>query len=167
MNLDALWQGLEASPIGDFVATNEWAFPTIESIHVIAIVIVVGSIAVMDLRLVGLASRSTAVTRMSRDTLPWTWGAFVIAAITGALLFVSRATSYVVNPWFLGKLVLLVLAGVNMGVFHIVTWRNVGSWDANSPLPPGAKLAGIVSLLLWVLVIFFGRAIGFTLDAPQ
>jgi hypothetical protein len=167
MNLDALWQGLEASPIGDFVATNEWAFPAIESIHVIAIVIVVGSIAVMDLRLVGLASRSTAVTRMSRDTLPWTWGAFVIAAITGALLFVSRATSYVVNPWFLGKLVLLVLAGVNMGVFHIVTWRSVGIWDANSPLPSGAKLAGIVSLLLWVLVIFFGRAIGFTLDAPQ
>ena len=167
MNLDALWHGLEASPIGDFVATNEWAFPTIESIHVIAIVIVVGTVAVMDMRLIGLASRYTAVTRMSRDTLPWTWAAFVIAAITGSLLFVSRATSYVINPWFLGKMVLLILAGVNMGVFHVITWRSVAQWDANSPLPRGAKLAGGLSLLLWVLVIFFGRAIGFTLDTPQ
>lgn len=166
MNLDALWHGLEASPVGDFVATNEWAFPTLESIHVIAIVIVVGTILAMDLRLVGLASRNVTVTRMSHDTLPWTWGAFVIAAITGSLLFVSRATSYVINPWFLGKMVLLVLAGANMGVFHTFTWRNVSQWDSGE-IPGSAKLAGALSLFFWVLVIFFGRAIGFTLDTPQ
>jgi|SRR4029079_520463 len=167
MNLDALWHGLEASPVGDFVATNEWAFPTLESIHVIAIVIVVGTILAMDLRLVGLASRNVAITRMSHDTLPWTWGAFVIAAITGALLFVSRATSYVINPWFLGKMVLLVLAGVNMGIFHTFTWRSVSDWDAGGAIPRSAKIAGALSLFIWVLVIFFGRAIGFTLDTPQ
>jgi hypothetical protein len=164
MGLQGIWQALEATALGQYIASSTWAFPTIESIHVIAIVTVVGSIAVMDLRLLGLASTASPVTRVSRDTLPLTWGAFVLAAITGGLLFISKATTYAVNPYFLVKLVLIALAGANMAAFHLLTWRSVGIWDARAAPPTAAKLAGGVSLGFWVLAVLLARAIGFTLD---
>ncbi|HWJ69664.1 MAG TPA: hypothetical protein VNS79_14735, partial [Sphingobium sp.] len=72
-------------------------------------------------------------------------------------------TSYMANPYFLIKMGLLILAGLNMAVFHAVTWRTVNDWDNSPVLPTGAKIAGALSLLFWLGVIFFGRAIGFTL----
>ena len=149
--------------MGSFVASSEWAFPTIECIHVIALVTVVGTIAIMDLRLLGVASRNSAVTAMSNDTLPYTWGAFVLAAITGLLLFVSKATGYVKNPYFIAKMICLAFAGGNMALFHLSTWRTVHSWDRDAAVPLGGKVAAGLSLFFWILVIFFGRVIGFTL----
>ena len=164
MILQGLWQGLENSALGQYVAASSWAFPTIETVHVIAIVTVVGSIAVMDLRLLGVASKECAVTEMSKDTLPWTWGAFVIAMISGTLLFISKATTYMVNPFFLWKMVLIAIAGINMGIFHVFTWRTVKNWDVGCEVPRAGKIAGGVSLGFWVIVVFVARAIGFTLD---
>jgi uncharacterized protein DUF6644 len=163
MVLDSLWQSLEASAVGSYIAGAEFAFPMIETVHVIAIVPVVGAIAIMDLRLLGVASRSCSVTLMSRDTLPWTWGAFVIALISGSLLFVSKATSYAANPYFITKMVFMALAGLNMAFFHLGVWKTVHNWNADCEIPRSAKLAGGLSLLFWVLVVFFGRAVGFTL----
>ena len=167
MFLKALWPALEASPVGQYIQASSWAFPTIETVHVTAIVTVIGTIAVMDLRLLGVASRRCSVTSMSKDTLPWTWGAFVVATLTGGLLFVSKATEYMVNPNFQWKMILIVLAGVNMAVFHVFTWRSVETWDSDCAVPLGGKIAGGLSLFLWILVVFFARAIGFTLDLYQ
>jgi len=163
MILPSLWQAIEASPFSVYIAESTWAFPTIETIHVIALVTVVGTIMIMDLRLVGVASRDTAVTLMSRDTLPWTWGAFVLAAITGSLLFASKATSYMNNPYFLLKMGCMALAGINMAAFHTTVWKTVTQWDSDCAIPTAGKVAGFLSLFFWFLVIFFGRAIGFTL----
>lgn len=163
MAVQSFWESLEASPVGDFIASSAWAFPTIESVHVIALVTVVGTVTIMDLRLLGLASGSWKVTQLSRDTLRWTWMAFVLAAITGTLLFVSKAHVYAREPWFLGKLALIALAGLNMAVFHALTWKTVGEWDSARDAPTAAKIAGGLSLACWVLAVFFGRWIGFTL----
>ena len=164
MIFKGLWETLEASPIGQYVASSTWAFPTLESLHVMAIVTVLGTIVVMDLRLLGLASNERSVTAMSNDTLRWTWGAFGVAMLTGGLLFMAKATEYAVNPNFQLKMVLIALAGVNMGVFHLFTWRTVETWDSAPVLPLAAKIAGGLSLFLWVITVFFARAIGFTLD---
>ena len=167
MKLAALWKAIETSPLGDYIASSELAFPMIESLHVIAIVTVVGSILMMDLRLLGLASKETPVTEVSRDTLPYTWGAFILAAITGTLLFISKASTYAIEPWYLSKMVLIVIAGVNMIVFHLTTWRTVGSWDTGPVIPLPAKVAGALSLFFWLVVVFCARAIGFTLSDYQ
>lgn len=163
MILQSLWEALEASSVGTFVASSDWAFPAIESLHVIALVTVVGAIAVMDLRLLGVASRNSTVTQMSNDTLPLVWGAFVLAAITGSLLFVSKATGYVKNPYFIAKMVCLALAGLNMAYFHLTAWRTVHSWDQAAVIPRAGKIAAGLSLAFWLGVVFFGRVIGFTL----
>lgn len=160
---ETIWQKIEYSPVGDFVASSEWAFPTLETIHVIALVTVLGSIAVMDLRLLGLASNSSAITQVARNTVRLTWMAFILAATTGLLMFAAKAGSYMINPYFLIKMGLLALAGLNMAYFHLVTWKAVKDWDKTTSIPAMVKLSGALSLVFWVMVVFFGRAIGFTL----
>ena len=158
-----IWESIEYSSLGITIAESTWMFPTIESLHVIALVTVLGMIAIVDLRLIGVSSRALAVTKLTKDTLPWVWGAFVLAAITGVLLFISKASTYVANPYFLWKMVTLALAGLNMMYFNFFTSRTVEHWDLDPSVPSAAKLAGALSLIFWLAVVFFGRAIGFTL----
>ena len=163
MELDVLLQWLEATAVATAIRENEVLFPWIESVHVLAIALVVGSIAVVDLRLLGLASLDRAVNLLTREVLPYTWGAFAIAAITGALLFSSNAKTYAHNFFFQGKMILLILAGINMSVFHLFAGRDIERWGEAARPPFPAKIAGAVSLMLWLAVIGFGRWIGFTL----
>jgi hypothetical protein len=158
-----IWETIEYSQLGITIAESTWMFPMLETIHVIALVTVIGTIALVDLRLVGIASKGHRVSLLAKDTLPLTWGAFVLAAITGGLLWVSKASSYMINPYFLWKLVLLALAGINMMYFHLTTWRTVEHWEKDPSFPFAAKLAGWLSLIFWLGVVFCGRLIGFTL----
>ena len=162
MDLQPLWEKIELSPVGDWVASSSWAFPTIETVHVMAIVAVFGTVAMMDLRLLGLVSKESRVTELSRDNLTWTWGAFLLAAISGTLLWFSKAHIYMKEPWFYAKMILIGVAGINMAIFHSVTWRTIGQWDAGPP-PKAARIAGFTSLALWVIVVACARMIGFTL----
>jgi general stress protein CsbA len=160
--LDAILAAIANSPIGLYVAEDPIAFPWIETGHVLSLVIVFGSILLVDLRLMGLASRDYPVNALTRTILPVTWVAFVGAAITGGLLFASNPYGYVGNSYFLVKMGLLLLAGVNMLVFHVVTQRS-GRMDTPGQLPGGARLAGFVSAILWIAIIACGRWIGFTM----
>jgi hypothetical protein len=140
------------------------AFPWLESLHVIAIVTVAGTIAIVDLRLLGVASHKRSVGLLMKELLPFTWVAFATAFVSGSLLFISNASAYAHNTQFQVKMILIVLAGLNMAFFNAITSRTLQSWD-ELPLPPkAAKLAGLCSLALWTCIIFFGRWIGFTLD---
>jgi len=154
---------LQSTAIARTIAENEVLFPWIESIHVLAIVLVVGTISIVDLRLLCIASVGRSVSQILHDVLPLTWGAFALAALTGALMFSSNATTYGNNFFFRGKLVLLCLAGLNMAAFHLLGSRDIVHWERGRQTSPGAKLAGAVSLVIWVSVVVFGRWTGFTL----
>jgi hypothetical protein len=164
MIFNGLWQTIESSAFASTIASSEWMFPTIETVHVFAIVTVIGAIAMMDLRLLGLAGSSRTVRALAHDTLPVTWIAFALAIVTGLLLFVSKATSYMVNPYFLWKFAFMIAAGINMAVFHRYLAKGMDDWGApGSVIPLNAKLAGALSLALWIAIPFCGRVIGFTL----
>ena len=161
MSVLALCQWLEATELADSIKESEWLFPTIETFHVLALTLVVGSIAMLDLRLVGVSRRNLGVIELTEDTLPWTWAAFVAAAISGSLMFVSAATKYYANVPFRLKMILLVLAGLNMAVFHFSAYRNVHAWDRTLPTPRAARIAGGLSLMFWIGVVVAGRWVGF------
>jgi hypothetical protein len=161
MSLDALLRWLEATPLAATIAENDLLFPLIECVHVAAIALVVGSISIVDLRLIGLASLDRPAEAVLGEVLPLTWGAFTLAAITGLLLFASKATIYAHNALFLSKLAFLALAGLNMAIFHLLTGRKVAR--CKSALPPAARIAWIISLLVWGGVVTCGRWVGFTL----
>lgn len=160
--LQSFCEWLENTPLGTFISGSTWAFPTIETIHVFALVIVVGTIAIVDLRLLSVASRNRSVSQLSNDVLPITWTSFCLAALTGFLLFSSKATHYLANWPFRIKMVLLALAGLNMLYFHFMTYRTVHKWDDAARAPSAARAAGAMSLAFWIGVVVFGRWIGFT-----
>ena len=163
MDVDVLFHWLQDTAIATAIRENDVLFPWIETVHVVAIVLVVGSISIVDFRLLGLASRDRPLGRLLHEILPLTWGAFAVAAIAGSLLFSSKAVDYAHNFFFQGKMILLALAGLNMAVFHAFTGRDMTRWnDAAKPLL-SARIAGSASLILWVTVVAFGRWIGFTL----
>ena len=96
-----------------------------------------------------------------------TWGAFGVAALTGALMFITNARVYATNTPFLIKMGLLVLAGINMAIFHFFTWRGVHRWDLGCEVPLAGKVAAGLSLVFWILVVCFGRKIGFVLGVYE
>jgi hypothetical protein len=152
---------LEAQPFATAIAESGWLFPAVEVVHVVALALVVGSIAMLDLRLLGVSRRDYGVLELAAETLPWTWGAFAAALVSGALMFASAATSYADNVPFRIKLILIVLAGINMVVFHVTAYRTAHRWNHQLPTPVAARIAGTLSLTFWIGVVFFGRWIGF------
>jgi hypothetical protein len=112
------------------------------------------------LRLLDLAGRRYPVSRIIREILPWTYLALALSIGAGVGLFLSRASYYVPNRAFQFKMALLVLAGVNMAVFHLATARGLHRWDRAAATSTGAKAAGACSLLLWIGITLAGRWIG-------
>lgn len=159
MSLSLFWAWLEALPLSMAIGESWW-FPLLESLHVITATFVVGSILMVDLRLLGLAARQHPVSRITREVIPWTLTAFGLSAVTGAGMFITRASHYIDNRAFQVKLVLLVLAGVNMAVFHLGTSRGLARWHTGPVTSAAPRLAGASSLLLWVGVMLAGRWIG-------
>ncbi len=157
-----LLEQIKDLPLSQAMRESVWLFPTIETMHVLCITLVVGSIAVVDLRLLGVTSKRKPLTELTREILPWTWGLFVMAAISGALMFTAKPVAYFDNVPFRLKMLCLVLAGLNMAAFHLFTYRSVQHWDQDKPTLAGAKIAGLLSLVFWIGVVTFGRWIGFT-----
>lgn len=155
-------EALEALPLSTAILESNWLFPWIETLHVLALTIVVGSIAIVDLRLLGLASKDRSVTSLTKQLLPWTWSAFAVALLSGALMFASAAVKYYNNLPFRIKVLLLLLAGLNMLVFHLRAYRRVEVWDVAPATPGAARLAGALSLTFWIGVVAAGRWIAFT-----
>ena len=165
--LQQLWDFIsyfENSALADNIRENDVLFPLIESLHVVSICLVVGSIFAVDLRLLGLASTDRSVSRVTNGILPLTWTAFAVAVASGSLLFISNATKYLGNDYFDAKILLICAAGLNMAMFHALTAKDLPRWENDTRLPLPARLAGGLSILLWIAVVACGRWIGFTME---
>ena len=159
MSFADLWIWLEEQPLSAEIGATWW-FPLLESIHVLASTFVVGTIVTVDLRLLGLIARQHPVSRIVREVVPWTQAAFVVAAVTGVGMFITQATRYADNRAFQIKVVLLVLAGLNMAAFHGRTFRTVAGWDVSHRVPAAGMFAGACSILLWIGIMLSGRWVG-------
>jgi hypothetical protein len=164
--LDSFWQSLQDTPIASAIREGESWFPWIECVHVLALTLVIGSIAIIDLRLLGLRSRDRTVLETTAEALPVTWIAFAFAVISGGLMFSSNAIAYAHNVFFQAKMALIVFAGLNMVGYHLVIGRGAALWHTAASTPLRARIVGGVSLLLWVAVAACGRWIGFTINSP-
>ncbi|HTK34669.1 MAG TPA: DUF6644 family protein [Caulobacteraceae bacterium] len=162
LSLHDFFKAIEATPVGVFMRENVVAFPLVESLHVLALTFVVGSVGMVDLRLLGLSARNHSVSKFSNEIVPITWFSFAVAAMTGTLLFTSKAVDYTHNFFFVGKMILMALAGLNMALFEFFIFKGVKNWDIDTPTPLAAKVAASLSLCFWLGVIVFGRWIGFT-----
>ena len=159
-------EALQDTSIPTAIREGESLFPWIECVHVLALTLVIGSIAIVDLRLMGLTSRDRSVLQTTASVLPLTWTAFVFAALSGGLLFASNATTYAHNFYFQVKIALIGLAGLNMASFHLFLNKGADSWQTAAVTPLRARVIGALSLGLWITIVAFGRWIGFTINTP-
>ena len=159
MSFADVWTSLENLTIAAYIGES-WLFPFLESIHVLSSTFLVGSIMMVDLRLLGLAARDHPVSRITKEVVPWTLGACALSVLTGVGMFITQASRYVDNRPFQIKIALLILAGLNMAVFHRATARGIARWDTASVATTPARFAGASSLLCWIGIMLAGRWIG-------
>jgi len=155
---------LEASGLGQAMRQWLWLYPAVEIVHIVGIGLLFGSIVVFDLRLLGF-SRDISVKRLARHVLPWSAGSFLLIVPSGLLMFTAHASEFIESEVFVIKMLLILAAGVNAGLFHTITFRTADVWDAEEmrklPPPPSARLAGGLSLLIWLSVIACGRLLAY------
>jgi len=157
-------------PFCEWLAGTAWSvalheslylYPLVETTHVLALLVFVGTVIFVDLRLIGWSFREVAVSEVTGRLLPWTIGGFVIIATTGALLFYAIPVRTYSSIFFRIKLIMLIVAGVNTALVHRRMNRGGVAWD-REPIPPlRIRLAGAISLLSWTTVIVMGRMIAY------
>lgn len=157
-------------PFAEWLDTHAWStalheslymYPLVESTHVLALMLFVGLAVMLDLRLLNLVLRRVPVSQVAQRLLPWTIGGFVVMVITGLLLFYAIPVRTYQSVWFRGKVIMLILAGINVFIFHSGIYTKVADWDLADPTPKRARRAAIASLVLWGGIIVFGRFIAY------
>ena len=136
-------------------------YPLVESAHVLTLCVFLGMAIMFDLRLLGVTLTRVPITEMKRRLGPWLMAGFVVMVITGALLFYAIPVRSYQSIWFRGKVVALILAGLNAYVFHTTIDRRVAEWDRDPVPPPAARRAGATSLVLWAVIVVAGRMIAY------
>jgi uncharacterized protein DUF6644 len=138
-----------------------YMYPLVESTHVLAITLFVGLAIMLDLRLLGVALKNVPVSEVLDRVLPWIKVGFVVMIVTGFALFYAIPVRNYQNIFFRIKVVLLLMAGLNVWIFHNRVERRVADWDLD-PIPPkAARVAAVVSLVLWASIVVAGRMIAY------
>lgn len=152
-----LW--LESTPVGDFVNTYTWTWPIAESFHFIGLCLLVGTVGLFDLRLLGVAKQIPlpALHRL----IPWGVLGFLINVTSGSIFLASAPFQYLYNESFYFKVAFLTIAGINVAVFYLVFYRKIITLGAGDSAPPGARIIGAISLLMWIGVMCAGRLLTF------
>ena len=131
---------------------NPYAYPSLEIVHIIGIALVFGTLWIVELRILGLL-RPFDVNQLAKHVIPWTIAGFLLVAISGFTMFVSRAGDLINNPAFIAKMCLIFAAGTNAAVMH-----------ARGAIDPGVVLTraqALLSIVIWVAVIACGRWIAY------
>ena len=150
--------------VGEFESSLEfrgslYVMPWTTVTHVIGMCLFAGTVVMMDLRLLGVGNMQTAFSQLQRRLFPWQMAGMAISAVTGFMLVYGNPMSYFANVIFWTKMVAMAVAGVNALAFHYITYNSVADWDAGVTPPFGARLAGVLGILLWANVIVAGRLI--------
>ncbi len=152
---------LNETPWSVALRESFFVWPVLEATHVLTIMLFVGTIIMVDLRLLGLAFTRVPVSEMTDRILPWTIVGFILMVITGLILFYAKPLVYYHNIFFRVKLLVLILALANIWVFHRRIQKDRAAWDGGARLPVTARLSAAVSLTAWIGIVVAGRMIAY------
>lgn len=155
-----VFEWLESLQLAVYLRQSHLLYPAIEIIHIVGFIFLVGSAFLFDFRLLGLSKR-ISVFDLAHHLLPWSRRSLMLVIPSGILLFMTQAKSLSTNYVFGIKLSLIMVALVNAGYFHRYIFPSVSNWDHMLPTPVSAKVAGIISLLVWTCVITCGRLLAY------
>jgi hypothetical protein len=169
MPLLRICQWLQQTSVSVSIRESIWVFPILDALHCTGIILVAGTIVIVDLRLLGLGVRKQPVSSIIAQVLPWTLFGFAFMVLTGSLLAWAEPLKLYRSVFFRWKLLFLAIAGLNALLFHYGIYRGAARWpirwDDDATLTPArARLAGARSIACWICVIAAGRAIGYELS---
>ncbi len=153
-------QWLENTSLSAAIRQSLWLYPGLEIIHIIGITLLVGAAFMFDLRLLGF-SAYLPIVGLADHLLPWSRRGLALVIPSGILLFITNALALSTDPTFWLKMALLLLAGINVAIFHKITFRSPATWDERKATPKGAKLAALASIVLWIAIIACGRLLAY------
>jgi hypothetical protein len=166
MILDSALVWLHDTAFGTVIRESVWAEPIVETIHVLTLGVFLGFVILLDLRLLDLVLRRTPVSTVFRQLNPWLFGSFGIMLVTGITLFAGDPVLFYGTIFFKLKMLMLLAAALNVVVFSFTLGRTMMQWDVLPATPRGAKITGILSLVLWIAVVACGRGIAYVLPPP-
>lgn len=164
-SLHAFCEWLEATDLSQVIQTVTWIIPTVQTIHILAIAAVMSSVAMVDLRLLGLIGRGEAVDLVARRFVPWIWFALPVLLVTGSVLVIGEPSRSLENPAFQTKMALLLLAIAATLLFQRPLRRDAAYWEETPARRNRGRALAIVSLALWIGIVFAGRWIAYMLTA--
>ena len=156
-----LCQWVQDTQVGTAIRESVWVFPIILAFHSLGLTLSVGTVLWLDLRLLGVKMRGQPVSEVYQQLKPWMLSGFAIMFISGTLLFSAQAARCYENVYCRTKILLLVLPGLNALIYHLLTERSIARWDLDVKPPLAARMAGLISLVSWTVVIILGRQIVF------
>jgi hypothetical protein len=149
---------IETFAVAQAMRDHEWLYPAVAIVHIVGFSILFGSVAMFDLRVLGL-SRRISVRALARLLLPWSVGSLFAIVPTGLLMFAAHAEDFLDNRVFAVKMALLLAAGMNAAMFLTGPYQSVKAWDTEAPAPVLARASVALSIALWIGVISCGRLI--------
>lgn len=157
MSLFTICQWIQQSSIGTQIRESTYVFPLIEATHVLGLAVSVGTISIVDLRLIGATMTNEPVTDVIEQLQPWTLSGFAAMFLSGALLFWSEAARLYPSYSYRIKFLFIFLLGINALLFHTTIYQSVDKWNNDAVTPTRARLAGWIGITFWAVVIFCGR----------
>lgn len=161
--LQVWFHWLQNTPFATNIRQADLLFPLIEGTHILALSFSVGLIVMLDLRLLSLAFRGEAVSKVMHQVMPWALPGFAVMFVSGIVLFITQAEKAYSNTFFRFKILFLILAGLNALFYQLKFYPHMKEWDTAPSVPGGARLTAGLSLFLWVAIIALGRTMAYEL----
>jgi len=158
MTLPTFCDWLSNTPMSLKIQTVLWIIPAVQTVHILCVTIVMTSMAMLDLRLVGVAGRQQPVSTMVNRFVPWVWWTLPILLLSGSLLIIGEPSRELLNPYFRAKMLMLLTVIIITLVVQLRNLRDSTFWESRKLL---AGCAGVISLLLWVGIVTAGRWIAY------
>jgi hypothetical protein len=167
MTLHGFAEWLGQTPVSQVIQNVSWIIPSVQSIHILCIAIVISAVFMVDLRLLGVIGRDQPTAAYTSRFLSWIWPTLVILLVTGAVLITGEPTRSLENPAFQTKMVLLILAMITTLGLQLPTFKDPAYWELTTGHRVSARVLAVISLLLWVGIVFAGRWIAYMNTAGE
>ncbi len=162
MSLHAFCEWLSNTPLSLLIQNVSWIIPTVQSIHILCIAIVISSVFMLDLRLLKVIGRGQPTAAYANRFLPWIWITLPVLLVTGSILIIAEPARSLENPSFQLKMSVLILAMITTFVFQRPLARDPAFWEESPGREVTAKAIALLSLVLWIVIVFAGRWIAYT-----
>ena len=167
MTLHAFAEWLSQTQISQVVQNVSWIIPSVQSIHILCIAIVMSAVVMVDLRLLGVIGRGQPTAAYISRFLTWIWPTLAVLLVTGSILITGEPGRSLENPAFQTKMVLLILAMITTAVLQRPTFKDPAYWELTTGHRMSARVLAVISLLLWVGIVFAGRWIAYLNTAGE